>query len=121
MRKEWETVNMRIFFTDRYIDYQKNALAVWLYYFKELNKMPWKQQFFGRFPDFPEYDYYNCFFWYDSLPHKNFDIYRPPKNEYTRKLRDLNMWMVCEGGCHFYHQIFDEEFQGEVMFQVFGV
>ena len=123
LRKEWEGVDFEeIYGTDQQIDYDKDCLKVWFYYFQELNHIPTKPTFFKRFKDFDESDYINCKNWYESLYLKNFSIYRKPR----RFADDINfhsfmLWMVCHRGCQFYPQLFDEEFQRDIMTCVFGV
>ena len=121
LRKQWEGVDVEEISDDQKIDYEKDCIKVWFYYFQELNNFPWKSTIYKRFKDFDESDLINCQRFYELLYLKNFKIWRGCRLDHTLKNRDFMLWMISERGCQFYPQIFDEQFSREIMTCVFGV
>ena len=122
LRKDWENVDIEeIYGSERYNAYQEDCVKLWFYYFQELNHFPRKSTVYKRFKSFDESDLFNCLMFYESVHLKNLKIYENCRLDHTHKFRDFMLWMVCHRGCQFYPQIFDGEFQREVMTRVFGL
>ena len=117
----WKGVDIEeIYCSDEYDKYLQDGLKLWACCFEDLNTFPTKKIFFRRFQNASDCDYYICrdlmIFPYEIpwADHREMSRFKKPI------CREFIIWMFCQRGCKFYPQLFDGEFQREVIRYIFG-
>ena len=117
----WKGVDIeKIYCSDEYDKYLQDGLKLWSCCFQNLNIFPTEKTFFKRFQNATIRDYRYCImlkaFPYEIpwATHKEIYGFKKPI------CREFMIWLLCERGCRFYPQLFDGEFQREVIRYMFS-
>ena len=117
----WKGVDIEdIYCSDKYDKYLQDGLKLWSCCFRKLNIFPTQNTFLKRFQNATIMDYRYCImlkmFPYETswTTHKEIYGFEEPI------CREFMIWLLCERGCRFYPQLFDGEFQREVIRYMFS-
>ena len=105
-------------FSEEYHEYLQDRLRMWLYYFVKLNGFP-NIKTINKYVEFPKTIYYyhiKYFYSYVFLIKGRIITMHPDLKEL---FKNALLFMLNTRGCQFYPEIFNEEFQREVMCFVF--
>ena len=117
LRRKWVGFDIEEkIYTDEYEEYMKDGLKIWLYYFTSLNGFMTEKTFQKHITT--EFSFTIFKDAYEILPYKNFRFWRYKRND--KDFEKTMLWMFCTRGCQFYPQIFNDEFQREVMRHILG-
>ena len=99
--------------------YLQDNLKLWSCCFQNLNIFPTEKAFFKRFQNATRKDYSYCI----MLKMYPYEIpWATHKEIYSFKkpiCREFMIWLLCERGCRFYPEVFNEKFQSEVIRYMF--
>ena len=122
IRDKWDGFDIEEkMFSKEYDEYLQDGLRMWLYYFVMLNGFPNTKTIQKRV-EFNKQGYYHLIKFFYSNLHLSKGITETArmKREVKEPFENALLFMLNTRGCQFYPEIFDGEFQREVMRFVFG-
>ena len=122
IRDKWDGFDIEEkMFSKEYDEYLQDGLKMWMYYFVRLNGFPNTKTIQKRVEFNKQGNYRLIKFFYSNL-HLSKGITGTARlnREVKEPFENALLFMLNTRGCQFYPQIFDGEFQREVMRFVFG-
>lgn len=118
---KWKGIDIKeICCSDEYEKYLYDNLILWSLCFEQLNTFPTKKTFFRRFQNAIDCDYNNCNFLSRVYSFDESWIYHKREFGFKKPIyREFMTWFLCERGCRFYPEVFNEKFQREVICYMF--
>ena len=119
MRDNWDGFDIEEkIFSEEYDKYLQDGLRMWLYYFVKLNRFP-SIKTIQKYVEFQKLIYYyHIKSFYSNLFLTNGKI-TTMHPELKQSLKNALLFMLNTRGCQFYPEIFNEEFQREVIHYIF--
>ena len=121
IRDKWDGFDIEEkMFSEEYDEYLQDGLRMWLYYFVMLNGFP-NSKTIQKYVKIQKPIYYHVKFLYSNL-HLSKGITGTARlnREVKEPFENALLFMLNTRGCQFYPEIFDGEFQREVMRFTFG-
>ena len=120
IRDKWDGFDIEEkMFSEEYDEYLQDGLRIWLYYFVKLNGFP-NTKTIPKYVKINKLGYYHLIRWFYSrifLLNSRITTMHP---ELKEAFENALLFMLNTRGCQFYPELFDEEFQREVMRFTFG-